>query len=762
MRPVVLPTILFGAELLVAAGVTLLDRPPGSLAASAPVAAFSGERAMTHVAAVAQKPHPVGSEDHDRVRDYLVAQIAGRGLTPEVQGAIGVSTRFQAAGHVQNVLVRLPGSSGGSDAVLLLAHYDSVTTAPGASDDGAGIAVLLETLRALCAGPPLRHDVIFLFSDGEEDALLGAAAFAKQHPWARDVRLALNFDTRGETGQAGAYETSSENGFLIGTLASAYPHVQTSSLYYEIYKRLPNESDLSIFKRSGVAAMNLGFARHFEFYHTGFDRPERLDHGSVQQLGGAALALTRRFADGDLRALRATDAVFLSLPLIGLVHYPYTWTWPLVGIAAVVWIAGAIRLIRRGGSRIGAVLSAAVMQLLAAVLLAACGFGIAAGLDALHGSVLPAGPVYTSAPYMLAMVGVLLILWLSLWSLLRRWFSAKSLTLASGLVLLALSVLSTALMTGASFLVAWPALALASSPFVLAGGERAASPKRMAALVLLSIPALVILVGAFHGLFDALGLAPEGGGVLGLLLAVLFVASAEVIEEIRRPAAVRPMLLVAPAALVSFVVGAVGTRHSAAHPEPSLMLYALDADAGQARWATSSEHPNEWASQFFGRGSVHERLREFAYSQFTSRELLCASAPRVPLAPASADVVGDERAKGTRTVTVLVRPPAGARAVILLAPKDLVSGATIGGTALDDPRDRYAEFEKWRLFLYNAPAAGAEIRFELKRDAPLPLTTLAYYSGLPTSAGASFRPRPPELMEHDGGDRSLVKKQFEL
>ena len=49
-----------------------------------------------------------------------------------------------------------------------MAHYDSVPFGPGAADDGAGVVTLLETARALKAGPPLKNDVIFLFTDGEE------------------------------------------------------------------------------------------------------------------------------------------------------------------------------------------------------------------------------------------------------------------------------------------------------------------------------------------------------------------------------------------------------------------------------------------------------------------------------------------------------------------------------------------------------------------------------------------------------------------
>ena len=62
--------------------------------------------------------------------------------------------------------------------MLVLAHYNSQLHAPGAGEDGAGVAAMLETLRALRAGPPLPHDVIWLFSDGQEVELLGARAYA--------------------------------------------------------------------------------------------------------------------------------------------------------------------------------------------------------------------------------------------------------------------------------------------------------------------------------------------------------------------------------------------------------------------------------------------------------------------------------------------------------------------------------------------------------------------------------------------------------
>ncbi|QQE76676.1 M28 family peptidase [Brevibacillus composti] len=59
---------------------------------------------------------------------------------------------------------------------------------------------MLETLRMPQAGPKPKNDLIFLFSDGEELNLLGAEAFWRDHPWARDVSLVLNYESRGSRG----------------------------------------------------------------------------------------------------------------------------------------------------------------------------------------------------------------------------------------------------------------------------------------------------------------------------------------------------------------------------------------------------------------------------------------------------------------------------------------------------------------------------------------------------------------------------------
>lgn len=229
--------------------------PPAPLAAHVPPTTFSAERAMTHLEAIASQPRPAGSPGHTAAREYLIGEIKALGLQPEVQ-ATTVVQRWPGAssfeiGTVQNVLVRLPGTAS-TGAIALDGHYDSASTAPGAADCGACVATLLETLRSLRAGPPLRNDVIFVFADAEETGDLGARAFVTQHPWSQDVRLAINFEATGNQGPSILYSTSRNDRRVIAGFVKASPHPVAHSFASAF---LPGS--VQAVSRQGLAA-NLG------------------------------------------------------------------------------------------------------------------------------------------------------------------------------------------------------------------------------------------------------------------------------------------------------------------------------------------------------------------------------------------------------------------------------------------------------------------------------------------------------------------------
>ncbi|MGR9071690.1 MAG: M20/M25/M40 family metallo-hydrolase, partial [Gammaproteobacteria bacterium] len=270
--------------------------PPSPLPVDAPPAFFSAARAMSHVRRIAQHPHPVGTVENAEARDYLIGELRALGLEPQVQTALGVHAAPEGGrvGVVRNVLVKIPGRKAGK-ALLLSAHYDSTHAGPGAADNAASVAAVLETLRALKHAPPLQNDLICLFSDGEEAGLLGAEAFVSSHPWATAVGLVLNFEYRGNAGASLMFETSRGNGRLIDGFAEAVANPLGSSLMVEIYKRLPNDTDLTVFKRAGLSGMNFAAIEGHSAYHTRLDRPDALHPESLQHQGEIMLALAGHF-----------------------------------------------------------------------------------------------------------------------------------------------------------------------------------------------------------------------------------------------------------------------------------------------------------------------------------------------------------------------------------------------------------------------------------------------------------------------------------
>jgi hypothetical protein len=317
---------------------------PAPLPATAPPQDFSAERAMAHVARIARVPHPVGTAEHDRVRDYVRGELQKLGLESQLQTGTGHYDRrgYHVSGPAENIVARWPGTSN-TRAVMLVGHYDSVPTGPGAADDGHAVAVLLETLRALRNSPPLHNDIIFLITDAEERGLLGADLFTREHPWRRDPGVVLNFEARGTGGAALMFETSPGNAWMIRTLQAAVPQAQATSVAYEIYRRMPNDTDLTSFKEGGLAGMNFAFIEHPEFYHRPQDDVAHLDRSSVQEQGRYALSLTRAFGGQDLRESHAGNAVYFPTRLTPLIVYPESWVkliaWiALLALAASAWL----------------------------------------------------------------------------------------------------------------------------------------------------------------------------------------------------------------------------------------------------------------------------------------------------------------------------------------------------------------------------------------------------------------------------------------
>jgi hypothetical protein len=290
---------------------------------------------------VSQEPHPIGSQANVEMRRRIVASLEDLGLQPEIRREAGCSERLLACGHVVNVVARIPGT-GGPPAVLLATHYDSVPAGPGVADDGSGVAISIEIARILLEDRPVR-DVIILIDDGEETGLLGAEAFVAHDPLAAEVGVVVNLEARGTSGLSHLFETSDGNGWMIARAGSALPRPSASSVFYEIYRRLPNDTDLTVFKRHGMQGINFAFIGDPARYHTPSDRLELLSHRTLQHQGDNALAAVRALASGPME--ETGNRVYFDLFGLTLVHWPEAWSLPL-SILALVLAVASLLLIR--------------------------------------------------------------------------------------------------------------------------------------------------------------------------------------------------------------------------------------------------------------------------------------------------------------------------------------------------------------------------------------------------------------------------------
>ena len=313
---------------------------------------FSTERALIPLKEITKAPHYIGTKEHARVRNYLISQLEELGLETQVQEGFVINPKWKSLDKPKNIIAQIKGSENGKS-LLLLSHYDSaLTPSYGASDAGSGVVTILETLRAYKAsGKKPKNDIIVLFTDAEEVGLDGARLFVNNHPWAKNVGIALNFEARGSGGPSNMIvETNGGNKNLIKAFMEAdvkFP--VASSLMYSIYKMLPNDTDSTVL-REGADIDGFFFAfidDHYD-YHTANDTYDNLDVNTLQHQGEYLLPLVHYFGDSDLNQLKSSeDYVYINLPFFKMVSYPFTWVFPMLLVAIVLFIVLIIYGLRK-------------------------------------------------------------------------------------------------------------------------------------------------------------------------------------------------------------------------------------------------------------------------------------------------------------------------------------------------------------------------------------------------------------------------------
>ena len=715
-----LAALMVGFWLLSALG----QSRPDALGLEAPGNQFSAARAAAALGRLLpdQKPHPAGSAEAERVRARILTELAAMGVQARTKSGMScynsTGNNFLLCGTVTNIIADvLPGQG---KAVLLMAHSDSVAAGPGAADDGSGVAILLEAIRALKARPATSkdHPVVALFTDGEEADLLGAAFYLRDPASRNATGAVVNVDARGNTGPSYMFQTSKGNGKLIGLYAASVPNYAASSLHQEFYSRLPNDTDLTPMLRLGVPAFNIAFIGGFGQYHTPLDRRENIDPRSLQQQGETALELTDRLRGTDLAGLKGGDAIYLDVLGRWLPRMPMRWGLPL-SIACLVLIALAGLGERRSSKQ--KLLAAAVPPLL----LGACvGMGFVLHRIAVwvSGEADPsfAHPVWLRLA--LAFGAFAPALFLARFANKRIGKSAGIscwLWFAVAAIACAFSAPGVTPFFLFPLLVATPLLLL-----TVRGG-------RGAALFLAALPALTIWIG-FNQASEAVG---------GLQLHFLFMISAgfgllAVLPLLQNASSRFSCLASLCLAIVLAVVAGLQPSYSRTAPERLNLRYA-ETD-GKAYWLADSV------------ARLPEPLRaKAAFSKSPQTQAPFGRSYVAPAGPARLRVPFVNAQRQERALTLNMDAPGDG--FVLLLPNTMRS-QTVRVNGLETT----TALPLGGIVCATPDCGHAQLVLQMSAEAKGNLVLESYAQGLPPEGASLLAARPPYMVASQGGDRTVV------
>lgn len=586
--------------------VLLLLLAPAAAGCTRGAGVFSEQNARAHVDMLAGTigSRPIGTDANARARAYLIDQLKLYGLDVRVQETDARRAPIGRTAHVSNIIGLLPGAR--PEAVGLVAHYDSSPQAPGAADDGLGVAVVLEAARVLATRQDRQWSTYVLLTDGEEAGLMGAAALMTDRTLTDHLKAFVNVEAVGSGGPAMLFETGPGNGWLVGPWARRAPHPRGGSYSIEIYRRLPNDTDFSILKRQEIPGLNFAAVGDSHAYHTARDTPERLSPRTVRETGENVVAIATALDRIDVTQRSTWDATYFDIGGTTALSYGWIISW-ITAFAAVIagvlaWVRVTRAAVRIGGA--GRWLLTLVWTALGALVVVAALIGATWALRAAREVYHPWYAAPDRLMLLLATVGATLG-----WGITRlgAWLPSRAHGLRHPVVTWSLALPVWIALAFAALWFAPAAAYLWTLPLLVAGALLLVVPPasgaaiRIASLVVLAVASTLWLretVELFRFMVAVFGRLPIVTPVFayaallsaaGIMIVPPFVATISGARPVLRPSLVTVLCLVAVVIAAGLAYGAPAYTH-----EQSLRRYVRalqESGAATATWEVASVEP---------------------------------------------------------------------------------------------------------------------------------------------------------------------------
>jgi hypothetical protein len=755
--------IVAGAGAALVAVMTLLAyRTPDPLGPGASPTVFSASRAQAILKDLVgdDVPHPIGSAANSKLRALIVGRLTALGYTAELQTG-WVCNDFGVCGAPTNIIATYGADPAAKDAVLLAAHYDSVPAGPGASDDGVGVANLLEIARILTVLPARRHPIVLLVTDGEEPGLLGALLFTREHRLANRVWAAVNMDTRGVSGPSLMFETGTANAWLMRMYSAATLEPITNSLCYVVYKMLPNNTDFTVFKAASYQGFNFAFIGDVAHYHTPLDSFAYASAGTIQHQGDNALGAVLALANSTQLQPPAKDSVFFDVLARGVVVWPIGFVLPAALAASLLLLAEAVFLFRRGLLTGRQALHGTLGVLTNLAIGAALSIGVLALLRAM-GRIPPmSAPPWIAHP--LAMhIGFAALALLSA-AAAAAWFGRRAgfwgFWFGAGLGVAVLSVASATLIPGASYLLLLASLSAVLAPlpymWLLTRGR---TPPQSAADFAVLTPGLILLAALMPLLllfYSALGAPAWPITTVTLSLTACFLLP--LLAVAARGERLFVTLLAAIAAFAGISITLLLPTYSPNWPQRVNVEYWEDADSGHAHWwlqAASQHVPHAMSDTV--KFDPEPRAR-FAGNPATG---FFADAAPLRMAPPELTQVSAT----PRHLELLLRSARGAPVAFVVFPASADVQDVVVATQSGPLRAKLRKLTGGETAFGVAGIPSAGLQFAIDAAGPLSVQVFDQSYGLPALAQgkALQQARPQNATSSQDGDVTVVQRTVQL
>ena len=271
---------------------------------SGPLPQIDSKRTFQYVKdVVAFGPRPIGSENHKKLENYILAHLKGDEVEEDSFTADTPEGKFP----IRNIIAKYPGTKDGI--IVIVGHYDTIYPLRnagfvGANDGGSSTAILLEYANHLRGKKRDGYSVWLVWSDGEEavkqwtdtDSLYGTRHLAEK--WEKDstlkkIKALLVMDLIGDADLNIDRDTNSTP-WLTDLV---YEAAERSGVQSHFYARSGAITDDHMpFVKRGVPSMDVidfDFGYNNVFWHTPQDTLDKVSPRSLEIVGNTILEALR-------------------------------------------------------------------------------------------------------------------------------------------------------------------------------------------------------------------------------------------------------------------------------------------------------------------------------------------------------------------------------------------------------------------------------------------------------------------------------------